>query len=256
MVGTAALTLFLISLAAWVLPLIGALHHQVSALRAARKLSRLRRVPVLTCDVLRQIRSFDAIVAVQVRTTSEVIQAPKSGLDCGWYNVKETEHAESNVGEPVTDTWHAGPSAIRAGDDTGTVFISPRLGRRRLTWRSQRLVTTSVSKFTEVHRREREFDGRKIQGYSVRERIAPTDTPVFVIGALAKHGDDSIRLDRVRGWTGTFVGDLAELRQIFAVRPDAAARRAHRLVITCWITFGTCAVSLLGVAVLNYLLTH
>jgi hypothetical protein len=254
-VGTVAITLLFIPLAVLFLALIGVLQHQVSELRTSRKLARLRQVPVLPSNVLRRVRPYGAVVAVEVRTSPEVIRAPESGRDCGWYQVKVTKHAESPVGEPVTDTWYAGPSGIRADDDNGTVFIAPKLGRRRLIWRSPRLVNTSASSYSEA-RRERQFDGSRILGYSSRERIAPADMPVFVIGAVAAAEDGSIRLDRARGWTGTFIGELADLRQLFADRPDRAARRAHRLVIACWVTFGTCAVGLLGLAGLNYLLTH
>jgi hypothetical protein len=254
-VGTAAITLLFMPLAVLFLALIGVLQHQVSELRTSRKLARLRRLPVLPSDVLRRVRPYGAVVAVEVRTSPEVIRAPESGRDCGWYQVKVTEHAESPVGEPVTGTLYAGPSAIRADDENGTVFIAPKLGRRRLVWRSPRLVNTSASSYSEA-RRERQFDGSRILGYSSRERIAPADMPVFVIGAVAAAEDGSIRLDRARGWTGTFIGELADLRQLFADRPDRAARRAHRLVIACWVTFGTCAVGLLGLAGLNYLLTH
>ena len=254
--GTAALTLLFVSLAAWSLPLIGALHHQASELRTARKLARMRRVPVLTCDLLRRARPYGAVVAVQVRTSPAVIRAPESGRDCGWYNVKVTKHAESRAGEPVGNAWYTGPSTIQADDDTGTVFITPRLGRRRLVWRSRRLVTTSVSNYTEAPSRKRDLDGGRMPGRSSRERIAPADTPVFVIGAVTAADDDSILLDRARGWTGTFVGELADLRQLFANRPETAARRAHRLVITCWITFGAGVAGLIGIAVVSYLLTR
>jgi hypothetical protein len=234
LVYTLQQTLIAMPLLLWLLLLMAALHHQVASLRVFRKLRMLKRLPVLSCDVLPRVRRIGAVIAVEVQTSPEIIRAPLSGKDCGWYLETVTEHVHRENGDPATRLAdEIGQSLIEVGDDTGSIFVTPRLGQRRLVRRGRRLVTKSAKNTTPCGSRTRDIYGNKITGYTRRERIAPADTRVVVIGAIAWTADGSILLDRVRGWSGTFVGSMAELSQHLQAPPARAARLVRSLTIIC-----------------------
>jgi hypothetical protein len=247
-------TLIAIPLLLWLLLLMAALRHQVTSLRASRKVRMLKRLPALPCDVLPRVRRVGAVIAVEVQTSPEVIQAPLSGKDCGWYLETVTEHVHRANGDPATRLAdEIGQPLIEVGDDTGSIFITPRLGQRRLVRRDRRLVTKSAKNTTPCGSRTRDIDGNKITAYTRRERIAPADTRVVVIGAITWTADGSILLDRARGWSGTFVGSMAELSQHLQAPPARAARLARSLTIICVVSSVLCVLVVIW---LQTLLNH
>lgn len=211
-------------------------------MRASRKLRMLSRVPVLPCDALPRVRRAGAVIAVEVQTSPEVIRAPLSGKDCGWYMETLTHHIHYADGNPSSLLpEETAPPPIEAGDDTGSVLITPRLGKRRLVRTGQRLVTKSA-KHTTIYEKSGPPDiyGNRVVGYTSRERIAPADTRVVVIGAMAWTADGLILLDRVRGWSGIFVGGMADLYQHFQTRPARAARLVRILTVACFVATIVC----------------